>query len=77
MPDTVESLQAQLDKLRTSRASGVRTVEFTSGSGQKELVTYQDDAAMASAVADLERRLAALSGNSAPKVIYFRTSKGL
>ena len=77
MADTVESLQGQLDALRKHRASATRTVEYTSGSGQTERVTFRDDAEMAAAISDMERRLAALLNPTAPKVIYFRTSKGL
>lgn len=68
---TVEELTARLEALRTQRASGTRAAEY----GDRR-VEFQSDAAMAAAIADLERQIAAASGQRVHTVM-FATSKGL
>ena len=76
MVDTVESLQAQLDKLNAARAQGVSVVSFTSGTGSTRSVTYKSDIEMNAAAQDLQRRIAALQGDGR-RTIKISTSKGL
>ena len=64
---TVEELTARLEALRTQRASGTRAVEY----GDRR-VEFQSDAA----IADLERQIAAVTGQRVHTVM-FATSKGL
>lgn len=70
MPDTRDTLQTQLDELRAIRAKGTSRVSYSSGS-----VEYRSDAELASAIADLERRLLATS-QSPLRVTYLTSSKG-
>ncbi|WP_029356238.1 hypothetical protein [Bosea sp. 117] len=65
------TLTDQLDKLRAARASGLRRARFA----DRE-VEYRSDRELVAAIADLESRLAALSGRR-PSTIRFSTSKGL
>lgn len=51
---TVEQLKARLEALLSARYSGTREVEFSDG----RRVRYGTDAEIASAIADLERRIA-------------------
>lgn len=66
----VADMQAQLEELRSLRAQGVRKARF--GDDETE---FRSDAELASAIADLERRIAA---ETAPRsrMIYPRVSKG-
>lgn len=73
---TTATLETQLEKLRAARATGAREIEFTAGTGQSRRVQYKSDAEMAAAIADLEQRIAAVSGPPV-RVIRFATSKGL
>lgn len=68
---TLEKMQEQLEALREARASGVRRVEYE-GRG----VEYRSDAEIAAAIADIERRIAALS-RTTPSFVHISTSKGL
>ncbi|MFM9860552.1 gpW family head-tail joining protein [Pseudoxanthobacter sp. M-2] len=54
---TTTELREQLDRLRTSRAAGVREVQ-----NGDERVVYQNDRDLAAAIADLERQIAAAEG---------------
>jgi len=72
---TLAELQAQLEGLLKARATGVARVEFTSGE-TKRVTEYKSDADMAAAIADLERRIAALS-QPPIKQIRFTYSKGV
>lgn len=65
---TPEQLQAWLDKLLQLRLSGARSVEYE---GRK--VEYRSDAELAAAIADAERRLAAVR----VRAVTFTTSKGV
>lgn len=66
----VADMQAQLEKLRDLRADGVRRAGFG-----EDQVEFRSDAELASAIADLERRIAA---ETAPRsrMIYPKVSKG-
>lgn len=64
-------LQQQLDTLRDARAKGVQTL----GIGG-ETVTYKSDAQMAETIADLEQRIAALSGRQV-RMVRFSCGKGV
>lgn len=68
---TQAELEEQLAKLRSHRASGIRTVQHGD-----DRVDYKTDAEMAMAVADLERRIAALTGGRATTV-HIHSSKGI
>lgn len=72
--ETLAELQDQLANLRAARATGAARVEFVSGESRR-VIEYKSDADMASAIADLERRIAAFS---APRIstVRFTYSKG-
>jgi hypothetical protein len=68
---TLADLTSQLDKLRKARASGVSLVV----NGESR-IGYKTDAEMASAIADLERRIATF--NTEPiRTVRISTSKGV
>ena len=66
------SLIAWRDALEAARYGGVRQV-----SAEGRTVEYKSDAEMKTALLDLNRRIAAESGQSATPFINFSTSKGL
>lgn len=72
---TVIELNAQLEALRAARATGLRSVEFASGSGSSRKVTYRDDHELAAAISAIE---ALLAGQTTGKThtILISTSKG-
>lgn len=57
---TLAELQTQLNGLLKARATGVARVEFSSGETRR-VTEFKSDADLAAAIADLERRIAALS----------------
>lgn len=65
------TLQKELDTLRAARAKGVQSLSVGD-----EFVTYKSDAQMAEAIADLEQRIAALSGHQV-RVVRFSCGKGV
>lgn len=67
---TILEMQLQLENLRALRAEGVRRTRF----GEDE-TEYRSDAELASAIADLEARIA-LAVKPTRRVIYPRVSKG-
>jgi hypothetical protein len=69
---TFEQMIAQRDALLAARYRGVRTVE-TDG----HRVTYATDAEMATALADIDRRISALSEDGRRRRILTSASKGL
>jgi hypothetical protein len=69
---TVSDLQAQLAALNNARASGIRSVEYA---GRR--TEYKSDVEMASAAADLARRIAGLTGASVVRGYYPIAQKGL
>lgn len=69
---TLEEMTAQREALLAARYRGIRTVE-TEG----RRVTYATDAEMASALTDLERRIAALDDAGRRRRILTSASKGL
>ena len=68
---TLAEMQVQLDVLRKARASGLRKVEYEGRSTE-----YKSDGEMASAIADLERRMQASSGRPV-RHVYFNSTKGV
>lgn len=66
---------AQRDALLKARASGVRTVEYSSGAASRR-TEYRSDAELQRALGDLERRIAELQSGTRPTTIRFATSKG-
>ncbi|MBB94667.1 MAG: hypothetical protein CML68_08700 [Rhodobacteraceae bacterium] len=66
----VSELETLRDELVRSRAQGIRVVYYD---GHR--TEYTSDAEMASAIADLDRRIAA-AGSSRPRTVSFKTSKG-
>lgn len=72
------AMQAQLEALRNARATGALEVSFKSGGegGSERKVVYRSDAQLAAAIADLERRIGAIT--RAPiRVTYVTHSKGV
>lgn len=76
MAETVTTLTAQLEALRKARASGAREVEFQSGSGSMRRTAYRSDVELAAAIADLEGRLATLTGDRPIRNLVIRNSGG-
>ena len=67
-------LTARRDALQEARDQGTKRVEFPDGSA----VTYRDDAEMAAALRDLDRRIeAAASGGAGRAPIRVNTTKGV
>lgn len=71
MPLEADEMIAMRDALIRARASGTRSVDY-----EGKRVTYATDTEMASALADLERRIAAAT-RPAAGAVRFLTSKGL
>ena len=69
---TVNELIAQRDALLSARFRSVRTVEI-----EGKRVTYATDAEMASALTDLERRIATATEGGRRRRILTSASKGL
>ena len=69
---TLEEMLAQRDALLAARFRGVRTVEID---GRR--VTYASDSEMATAITDLERRIAATREGGRKRRILTSASKGL
>jgi hypothetical protein len=69
---TLEELKAQRDALLAARYTGIRTVEV-----DRRRVTYANDAEMAAAITDLERRIASGSEDGRRRRILTSASKGL
>ena len=69
---TLDELIAQRDALLAARFRGLRTVEI-----EGRRVTYASDAEMATAITDLERRIAAAQDGGRKRRILTSTSKGL
>ena len=69
---TPERLLAARDSLIEARATGVLTFRDQNG----EQVNYKSDREMASALAALDREIAAVGGTRPTHTIRFSTSKG-
>ncbi len=69
---TIEEMTTQRDVLLAARYRGLRTVEI-----EGRRVTYSTDAEMASAITDLERRIAAAANGGRRRRILTSASKGL
>lgn len=65
------SLTAELNRLNDIRRRGVRSYEI----GNRRL-EYRSDADLASAIADVERRISALTGGEI-RMVRFSSSKGI
>lgn len=74
MTETAGDLQTMLTTLRAARATGARRIEVRAAGGHR-IVEYKGDAEMASAIADLERRIAALQRPQI-RTIRIHSSKG-
>lgn len=74
MPETLFELQAQLVALNAARAGGVSIVSY-SANGVSRSASYKSDIEMREAQNDLQRRIAALSGNS-NRTIKISSGKG-
>lgn len=70
----LEDMRAQLDKLRSLRASGTSRLVVKSPITHQE-VEYRSDAELAAAIDDLERRIAAAI-RPARRIFYPNVSKG-
>ncbi len=69
---TLDELKSQREALLAARFRGVRTVEV-----EGRRITYATDAEMAMALADLERRIAALETSGRRRRILTSATKGL
>ena len=72
MPTTAE-LEARLDALQATRATGTLVVRYADGKS----VTYKSDAEMAAAIADLRQQILQAAGVSMVHTIRVGASKGL
>ena len=61
------TLQGQLEVLLAARASGNRRCRFSDG----REIEYASGADLAAAIADTERRIAALAGRKVPRIVTF------
>jgi hypothetical protein len=69
---TLDEMIAHRDALLAARYRGVRTVEV-----EGRRIGYASDAEMASALADLERRIAAEKAGARRRIVSTAASKGL
>jgi hypothetical protein len=69
---TVTELEARLEALKAQRDSAVARVSYDG-----RMVEYRGTAEINSAIADLERELAAVQGKTPVRQIRIHTSKGL
>lgn len=74
---TREQLETMRDRLLQARFSGELTISYSDAEGQDVSTTYKSDADMARALADCERRIAALSSSPVVSRIRVIASKGL
>lgn len=68
---TLIELQAQLEKLKRVRASGVSSVR-----NDNAQVMYRTDAELQAAIADLERQIATAAGSRSIRTLRVRTRDG-
>jgi hypothetical protein len=64
----IATLQAQLDALRSARASGVRELRF----GERQIF-YRSDKEMTTAIAALEDEINQAQGTSRPRNVVLRS----
>ena len=69
---TLEDMIARRDALLAARWRGVRTVEI-----EGRRITYASDAEMASALGDLERRIAEEQAGARRRIVRTTAGKGL
>lgn len=72
---TLSELQVRLERLQEIRAKGVREIEFSTSAGNRRLV-FSSVADLDSAIASVQRQIAAASGSRVDTVV-FSTSKGI
>ena len=72
---TLVELEGFRDKLLAARGSGVARVMIQSPLTRRE-TEFRSDAELAAALADIERRIAALSGAAAVSFVNPRNSRG-
>jgi hypothetical protein len=75
MAETLDELQAQLIALNRARAKGVRSIVYETN-GVKRSTEFRSDTELREAQNDLQRRIAALSGNT-NRTVTISSSKGL
>lgn len=75
MADDLATLTAQRSRLLEIRAKGLRAYEIDTGNGRRRL-EYRSDEEVAAALADIDRRIAALQGTRI-NTVRIETSKGL
>ena len=69
---TLDDMTARRDALLAARARAVRTIEF-----EGRRVNYATDAEMATAIADLERRITQAKAGARRRIVRATASKGL
>jgi hypothetical protein len=69
---TLAELRSRRDALLAARYRGVRTLEI-----EGRRITYATDAEMATAIADLERRIAEAEAGARRRIVRTTASKGL
>lgn len=69
---TLEEMKSRRDALLAARFRGLRTLEI-----EGRRITYASDAEMATALADLERRIAFETSGAPRRILRTRASKGL
>ena len=74
--ETLTDLEMQLAQLRRVRVQGARAVEFSGGNGVSRRVEFRSDSELASAIGDLERRIASLN-NTRISQVRIQSSKGV
>lgn len=75
MADDLATLLTQRSRLLEIRAKGMRSYEIDTGNGRRR-IEYRSDEEVASAIADIDRRIAALQGTHINTVRIY-SSKGL
>ncbi len=73
MAEDVATLEAQLDRLRTSLAQGVRKVQYSDGRSHE----FYSVAEMERVAAHLEQRIARMNGGRAVQSVRIFSSKGV
>ncbi|MCM5552419.1 phage head-tail joining protein [Pleomorphomonas sp. NRK KF1] len=76
MADDLAKLTTELNHLLDTRRKGVKSYEISSSGGMSRRLEYRSDAELAEVIADLERRIAALSGGPV-RMVRFSSSKGI
>lgn len=75
MAETREELEAQLARLRDVRARGHKSYTINTADGSRSM-EFRDDRELASAIRDIERRIAKLT-RPLPSFLKFQVDRGL